>query len=476
MLIDGKKVIICATQRCGSTLLCNDLFNNNVGIPEEYFLGPINSRDKIPSKEILREITKSATSLNGIFAIKLMSNYCDKVDQYLSYLGFGNGSGKYWSSIAWSFNEATWIYIRRKSILRQAVSRFMARKTGVNHFLAEKNSEFKPGNSKVGRDEQYNQHVEYEHQTIEQHIVDITSENASWELFFHENDIEPIEIVYESIVDDVSYVREITDSVGLAPTSINTSRSLLRLSNENNEKMVKQFVEKATMKSNVEREKIPTYLEDIDNIVEQVSLVSERWISTPYYQNVENAAKTQWKNIIHPFINEFSVDYSNVLELAIGHGRITEILLEMSEHVIGVDVLQENVDFCANRFRDVDKLTLFKNDGVTLKEIINNTVSFIICFDSMVHFDSDVVRIYLTEFLRVLKSGGYAFLHHSNYSDNPEGDFNRAPHARNFMSESLFRHYAFKAGFKVIKTQVIPWGTGDKRFDSLDCLSLIQKM
>lgn len=218
---------------------------------------------------------------------------------------------------------------------------------------------------------------------------------------------------------------------------------------------------------------LPTHLKDIDTIVEKVTHVTKRWVDTPYYDNVEKTARNQWANIIHPFIKDFPINYENVLELAPGHGRFTNILLEMSGHVTGVDVLQENIDFCANRFRTATNLTLLKNDGVTLKEINSEAISFVICFDSMVHFDSDVIRLYLGEFKRILKPGGYAFLHHSNFTKSPEGDFNRAPHARNFMSEKLFRHYAFKSGLKVIKSQVIPWGNGEKRFEELDCLSLI---
>lgn len=224
-----------------------------------------------------------------------------------------------------------------------------------------------------------------------------------------------------------------------------------------------------------EKVNLPTHLEDLENIVDTVSNVTKRWVDTPYYNNVEKTARSQWDNMIYPFIHEFPINYENVLELAVGHGRITNILLGISNHVTGVDVLQENIDFCADRFKTASNLTLIKNDGVTLKEISSESISFIICFDSMVHFDSDVIRIYLGEFNRILKPGGYAFLHHSNLTKSPEGDFNRAPHARNFMSEKLFRHYAFKSGLKVVKSQVIPWGNGEKRFEELDCLSLIVK-
>ena len=58
---------------------------------------------------------------------------------------------------------------------------------------------------------------------------------------------------------------------------------------------------------------------------------------------------------------------------------------------------------------------------------------------------------------------------------NPGGDFQKNAHARNFMSEALFRHYAAKEGLHVLKSQVIDWGKGEKHVPDLDCVSLIEK-
>jgi ubiquinone/menaquinone biosynthesis C-methylase UbiE len=97
-------------------------------------------------------------------------------------------------------------------------------------------------------------------------------------------------------------------------------------------------------------------------------------------------------------------------------------------------------------------------------------VTLVYTFDSMVHFDSDVIRAYMKEFYRILKPGGHCFCHHSNYTGNPGGDFTTNPHWRNFMSKELFAHYAIKEGFKIIEQKVIDWSV-----PNLDCLSLIQK-
>ena len=214
----------------------------------------------------------------------------------------------------------------------------------------------------------------------------------------------------------------------------------------------------------------------LKRLKEETSKVVGRWVDTPYYEAVERRAHAQWNELILPFLDGHAIDFSHVLELAVGHGRMTPLLLERAERVIAVDVLQENIDFCANRFPDEPRLELLRNDGVTLAGVAENSITFGFCFDAMIHFDSDVVRNYLAEFRRILVPGGRAFLHHSNLTRNPGGDFQKNAHARNFMSEALFRHYAAKEGLHVLKSQVIDWGKGEKHVPGLDCLSLVGKL
>lgn len=214
---------------------------------------------------------------------------------------------------------------------------------------------------------------------------------------------------------------------------------------------------------------------DIDKLIAATNAVVGRWIDTPYYGVVEKNAQAQWDEIISPFLGKAPIDFTHTVELALGHGRMTEILLQRAETVIGVDPLQSNIDFCAKRFANNAKLTLLRNDGVTLRDIPDETVTFLFCWDSMVHFDSDVVRSYLGEAARVLKPGGFFFTHHSNRAEAPCDDFQRAPHARNYMTSHMFAHYACKEGLEVVVQEVIGWGQDAKHFPGLDCLSLVRK-
>jgi ubiquinone/menaquinone biosynthesis C-methylase UbiE len=190
--------------------------------------------------------------------------------------------------------------------------------------------------------------------------------------------------------------------------------------------------------------------------------------NSPYFDLAEPDMAAQWRNLIWPKIQH--LDFACVLDLAAGHGRNSVKLREVADRIILVDMSQRNIDYCRQRFRGDDRFTFLKNDGISLAGVADGSVSLVYSFDSMVHFDSDVVREYLREIRRVLKQGGSGFLHHSNYTGDPAGDFTKAPGSRNFMSKDLFAHYCIKCGLKVVEQEIIDWNE-----PGLDCLSIIRK-
>jgi len=201
---------------------------------------------------------------------------------------------------------------------------------------------------------------------------------------------------------------------------------------------------------------------------EKARLSGDPFKVSPYYDLAEPDMDRQWETLIWPMIKD--LDFSCVLDLAAGHGRNTEKLRICADKVIVVDINQECIDFCRDRFKGDDKITLIKNDGTSLAGVGGGSVSLIYCFDAMVHFDSEVVFEYLREFYRVLKPGGHGFCHHSNFTGNPGGSFYETSHWRNFMSKELFAHYCVKSGLRVINSKVIDWS-----LPGLDCLTLFQK-
>lgn len=196
--------------------------------------------------------------------------------------------------------------------------------------------------------------------------------------------------------------------------------------------------------------------------------VGDDWKQQPYYDLAESHIDRQWLETVWPFIQD--ADFTNVVDLAAGHGRNSEKLKQYARSIHIVDINQENIDFCRRRFAGDSRFSFTRNDGCSLNFIPPDSVSLLYCFDAMVHFDSDVVRTYLKEFRRILKPGGLGFCHHSNYTENPGENVHTSPGWRNFMSQALFAHYCAKEGLTVVKSRVIDW----ERPGS-DCLTLFRK-
>ena len=201
--------------------------------------------------------------------------------------------------------------------------------------------------------------------------------------------------------------------------------------------------------------------------------VGRDWKRSPYYDAAEQGMERQWKELVWPFLTdeqEGGINYSETVELAAGHGRNSAKLLPLAGMLYLVDINVENIAFLRRRFGQNPKLHYHVNNGYSLSFLTTSSISFIYCFDAMVHFDSDIVRSYIKEFSRILIPGGRAFAHHSNYTDNPGGDLHDNPGWRNFMSQELFAHYAHKEGLSVIRQKTIDWKR-DRTF--IDCFTLL---
>jgi hypothetical protein len=71
----------------------------------------------------------------------------------------------------------------------------------------------------------------------------------------------------------------------------------------------------------------------------------------------------------------------------------------------------------------------------------------------------------------ILKAGGRALFHHSNYAENPDRHFGQNPHARAYMTPAIFRTLADQAGLVILEDQTIDWGG----MPALDRVTLLEK-
>jgi SAM-dependent methyltransferase len=192
-----------------------------------------------------------------------------------------------------------------------------------------------------------------------------------------------------------------------------------------------------------------------------------------YFALAEPSIDWLWTTLIWPMIR--GADFTCVVDLAAGHGRNSVKLAEVASEIVVVDINEECLEACRRRFAGDPRFRYVRTDGSSLAGIEDRSVTLVYSFDSMVHFHPDVVRAYLRECARVLRSGGTGFLHHSNYLGNPQGDFRQSPHWRHYMSAALFAEACQAAGLEVLEQRVIDWGSGDDLVPGLDCLTRFRR-
>lgn len=178
-----------------------------------------------------------------------------------------------------------------------------------------------------------------------------------------------------------------------------------------------------------------------------------------YYEEAEEASSLNifWGET-SPFKKMFdSMDITNVVELACGRGRHVPNYIDQAETIVLVDILEKNIAFCENRFQGDEKIKYYINSGHDLEKIKDDSITAIFSYDAMVHFESIDVYYYLKEAFRILKHGGMALFHHSNNDKDYRTTFLSGECGRNYMSMSLFAHFANRAGFSVVNQVEYPW-------------------
>ena len=145
--------------------------------------------------------------------------------------------------------------------------------------------------------------------------------------------------------------------------------------------------------------------------------------------------ETQWLYTILPRISSF-LPADSILEIAPGFGRWTHFLQKSCQHLTGIDLNSKCIEACQRRFADLPHVRFCLNDGESLGVVPDESIDFIFTLDSLVHVERDVMESYLSQFPRVLRREGAAFIHHSNC-----GDYLRGPLVRAMVRVPLARRY-----------------------------------
>lgn len=193
-----------------------------------------------------------------------------------------------------------------------------------------------------------------------------------------------------------------------------------------------------------------------------------------YYNNAEGHNVIQFQTYLLPLMQKYSFDLSQMVDFACGKGRIAELLNEKCTSLICVDTSKEAIKHCASRFNGEQNVDCRVSEPDKIP-VDSDSASFIYSWDAMVHFDYRSIDYILSEFSRILCSGGYAVLHHSNARGH--GDFTadknwrKNSHCRSEFNAKDMRHICNKSNFIVEQQQVIDWG-----IKGLDCISVLKKV
>lgn len=222
-----------------------------------------------------------------------------------------------------------------------------------------------------------------------------------------------------------------------------------------------------------------------DTINECKNIIPENVDWNDYYDAAENGAAFQFKKFLKPKLDKYNLINSNsrVLDFACGKGRMANIFKDICKELICCDYSVEALEFCKNRFKENNNVSycVSKEEGIQLE---SEGLDFIYSWDAMVHFTYKSLDIYVNEFHRLLKNGGYAFIHHSNLINSEPFDkesgiwdgktrsdlWNENIEYRSNISKEDFAFIAKKHGFEMISQEAIDWNA-----KNLDCISIIKK-
>ena len=120
-----------------------------------------------------------------------------------------------------------------------------------------------------------------------------------------------------------------------------------------------------------------------------------------------------WLGAIQPRLQSF-VPAGRVLEIAPGFGRWTSYLRHLTDELVVVDLTEQCIEHCKERFADATNIRYHVNDGRSLEMVEDDSIDLVVSFDSLVHADPDVLEAYVRQLAHKLRPDGVGLMHHSN--------------------------------------------------------------
>ncbi|MET0147245.1 MAG: Stf0 family sulfotransferase [Ilumatobacteraceae bacterium] len=242
---EGPSFLVCATQRSGSTLLCELLKGTEVaGVPDEFFEGlrstglPRQPRQYFEDPRLadiaeklatldpgrpeqpgefegwFHYVLQRGTTSNGVFGAKMMWNYFDDFRDRVRELP-GLGDLTFNEALDEVFPNLRIIFVRRRNKVEQAVSLWKAIQT--QHWRNEND----PGSASRPAD--------YDYRALKHLVDELHRWDARWEDWFHATGREPIRVIYEEFTGTrAATVGRVLDALGIDPPEPDSENGRMR--------------------------------------------------------------------------------------------------------------------------------------------------------------------------------------------------------------------------------------------------------
>ena len=231
---EGVSYLVCATQRSGSTLLCELLKGTEVaGVPDEFFEGlrrsglPRQPREYFEAPEFagiaerlapidpgrpeqpgefagwFSYVLQRGSTRNGVFGAKMMWNYFDDFRERIAELPGLDGL-TFNQALDEVFPQLQIIFVRRRDKVAQAVSLWRAIQTQQWRGSIEHGQSLPE--------------AQYDFRALEHLVSELHRWDAAWEDWFHATGREPIRVIYEEFATSrAATVGRVLDALGIDP-------------------------------------------------------------------------------------------------------------------------------------------------------------------------------------------------------------------------------------------------------------------
>lgn len=130
----------------------------------------------------------------------------------------------------------------------------------------------------------------------------------------------------------------------------------------------------------------------------------------------------EWKaSVVERILKRHLPSGGALLEIGPGGGRWTEHLLEIAGSLTLVDISEECLRVCRDRFGENPRLDFVLTGGNDLPGVPDGSIDGVWSFDAFVHINRTEAEGYAREIARVLKPGGVGLIHHGSVGGSSGG-------------------------------------------------------